>query len=98
MAGQLTPTLALNASLADIDLADFKTFWPNIGPQGAISGTADLRGSLEAPLGQVSLRGSGLRAAFSSAGVPPAGFTLTAQLLGDHAVLDGTSMRDETCI
>lgn len=87
-AGTLTPSLSLTASAEDIALADFASFAPGIGPQGAISAAADLRGTLAAPTGRATLRGQNMRAAFSPGGMPAAGFTVTAQLLGDHAALD----------
>jgi translocation and assembly module TamB len=90
IAGKLMPELALTASVDDIALADFAAFVPGVGPQGTVSATADLRGSLAAPTGHVTLRGRGLRAAVSTGGVPSADITLTAQLMGDHAVLDAS--------
>ncbi len=87
-AGQMYPNLSLRASADAIALADFQAFLPGIGPQGTLSGTADVRGSVAAPTGRVNLRGRDLRAAFSPGGMPAGAFALTAQLMGDHAALD----------
>lgn len=90
VAGKLTPELALTASADDISLTDYAVFAQGIGPQGTISGTAELHGTTEGPRGRIRLRGRDLRAAFSPRNMPPAGFALTAQLLGDHAALDAS--------
>jgi len=85
--GRLMPELGLTASADAIALEDFRTFLPQGGGQGTISGRAELRGTLAAPRGTVSLQGRALRASFSSGAVPPAAFDARAELAGDHATL-----------
>lgn len=85
--GQLLPRLQLSASARGITLAAFKSFTPNGTAQGTLSGTADLTGTLAAPQGTITLKGSGLRTAFSGRNVPPATLEARAQLMGDHAAV-----------
>jgi translocation and assembly module TamB len=84
--GQLMPNLQLRASAQGIALASLKSFLPSLG-EGTIAATADLTGTLAAPQGSVTLRGSGLRAAFSSRAVPPATLEARAQLVGGRATV-----------
>lgn len=83
--GQLLPQLQLRASAQGISLASFKSFTPNGTAQGTLSGTAELSGTLAAPQGTITLKGTGLRAAFSGRAVPPATLDARAQLMGDSA-------------
>jgi translocation and assembly module TamB len=88
--GRLMPGLALTASADGIALEDFRSFLPQGGGQGTISGRAELRGTLTAPQGTVSLQGRQLRASFSSGAVPPAAFDARAELAGDHATVNAS--------
>lgn len=87
LSGRLLPQLQLRASAQNITLASFKSFTPNGTAQGTLSGTAELSGTLAAPQGTITLKGDGLRTAFSSRAVPPATLEARAQLLGDHAAI-----------
>ncbi|HEX2761206.1 MAG TPA: translocation/assembly module TamB domain-containing protein, partial [Rhizomicrobium sp.] len=85
--GQLLPRLQLSASAQGITLASFKSFTPNGTAQGTLSGTAELSGTLAAPQGTITLKGSGLRAAFSGRAVLPATLEARAQLTGNSAAI-----------
>ncbi len=88
LAGGITPVLALTASASGIALADFRSFLPDLGAQGTLSGAAELHGNLDAPQGRITLRGQGLRAAFTPAGSPPGAASVEASLMGDHATIE----------
>ena len=85
--GQLLPRLQLSASAQGITLSSFKSFTPNGTAQGTLSGMAELSGTLAAPQGIITLKGSGLRTAFSGRAVPPATLDARAQLMGGHAAI-----------
>ena len=88
--GRIAPKLALSASAHNIALENFRPFLPQIGAQGTISATAELSGSIAAPLGTITLQGRELRAAFSGRAVPAAAIDLHAQLAGDHATVNAS--------
>lgn len=89
-AGRISPQLSLTASASGLTLADFQAFAPQLGAEGAISARAELRGTLGAPSGTVSLHATNLSTVFSR-GLPPAAITLNAQLLGDHAMVQASA-------
>ncbi len=85
--GRLLPRLQLTASAQGIALSNFKSFTPNGTAQGTISGTAELRGTLAAPEGTITLKGSDLRPAFSSRAAPPATADARIELMGKRATV-----------
>ena len=89
VAGQLSPTLNLHASLGGVtpDLA--KPFAPSVDATGQISAEARLTGTTAAPQGSLRLLASNLHMR-SGAGraLPPANLTASAQLAGKSANLD----------
>jgi translocation and assembly module TamB len=90
-AGEISPILALTVSSADITLADFSAFFPQLGAQGTLSGDAELQGTIAAPTGHLSLLGSGLRTAFTPGAIPPATIKLDLQLERNQAALDASA-------
>lgn len=87
LSGRLLPKLQVSASAQGITLSSFKSFTPNGTAQGTISGTAELSGTLAAPQGTITLKGSDLRTAFSGRAIPPATLDARVQLMGDHAAV-----------
>lgn len=84
--GQLSPSLAFTASAQGIALKDFKPFLPQVGVDGTISASANLHGTLAAPVGSISLQGRNLRTAYASH-TKTAALDARAELTGDHAAL-----------
>jgi translocation and assembly module TamB len=89
-AGEISPNLAFKVSSADIALADFSSFFPQLGVQGTLSGNAELQGTISAPTGHISLLGSGLRTNYSPGVIPPATINIGLQLERDHGALDAS--------
>jgi translocation and assembly module TamB len=87
--GTIAPELSLNAAVTGLRLDDFRSFAPQTGAQGTISAEMDLHGRLAAPVGTIKLHATDLRSAFSR-GVSPAAIAISAQLMGDHAVLQAS--------
>ena len=87
LSGRFLPRLQLSASAQGITLASFKSFTPNGTAQGTLSGTAELSGTLAAPQGTITLKGSGLRTAFSGRTIPPGNLEARVQLMGDSAAI-----------
>jgi translocation and assembly module TamB len=90
IAGRIMPRLALTVSASAIALEDFRPFLPPIGPQGTLSGHAELGGTIAAPTGSVTLQGRDLRAAFYSRSLPSAALDVKAELGGDHAAINAS--------
>jgi translocation and assembly module TamB len=90
VAGEISPNLALTVAAADIALADFSSFFPQLGAQGTFSVNAELQGTFAEPTGHIGLLGNGLRTAFSSGAIPPATITLGLQLDRDHGALEAS--------
>jgi translocation and assembly module TamB len=90
LAGRLSPQLSLAASAGGLTLADFRAFAPQFGAQGTISAQADLQGTPAAPTGHITLHASNLSTVFSH-GLPPAAVALSAELMGDHAVVQASA-------
>jgi translocation and assembly module TamB len=87
--GQITPSLALKASLRQVPASLINIFVPNYLAAGVFDAHADLTGELSAPVGKITLNGSGLRMAESAnLGLPPADLRVTAELHGQTADLD----------
>jgi translocation and assembly module TamB len=87
--GQIAPTLALRASLRQVQPALVNVFIPNLLAAGVIEAHADLHGSFEAPLGEISMSALGVQSADDAAlGLPPANIHITAGLRGHTADID----------
>jgi len=87
--GQISPTLALRASLRQVQPALVNVFLPNLLAAGVIEAHADLRGSLTAPTGEITLNALGVQSADDAAlGLPPANIYVTAGLRGHTADID----------
>jgi translocation and assembly module TamB len=87
--GQVSPTLALRASLRQVSAALVNVFIPYFLQEGVIEAHADLSGEVAAPVGKIRVNGSGLRIADSTAlGLPPAELSITADLHGQTADID----------
>lgn len=61
LSGQITPALALTLRAQDIRAETLSLFLPQVSLSGTMSATADLRGTLAAPVGTVSLQARNLR-------------------------------------
>ena len=87
--GQISPTLALRVSLRQVQPALVNVFVPNLLAAGVIEAHADLHGSLEAPVGEISLSALGIESADDAAlGLPAANIHVTAGLRGHTADID----------
>jgi translocation and assembly module TamB len=87
--GQITPTLALRASLRQVQPALVNVFLPNLLAAGVIEAHADLHGNFSAPVGEVTLNALGVQSADDAAlGLPPANIRVTAGLRGHTADID----------
>jgi translocation and assembly module TamB len=87
--GEISPALDLHASLSHINPKLVNVFQPDLLLQGTIEGTANLRGSLSAPSGRISLSARGLRFQTDEAlGLPPLDLNAGAVLSADSAALD----------
>jgi translocation and assembly module TamB len=83
LTGQIAPRLALDARLADLDLAAVSPWLPSpwSGIRGLLDAEARLSGSAGAPTGRLTLDGRGLAVAGSRGlGLPPATARLTLTL------------------
>jgi translocation and assembly module TamB len=87
--GQISPTLALRASLKQVQPALVNVFMPNLLAAGVIEAHADLHGSVKAPVGEVTVNALGVQSADDAAlGLPPANIRVTAGLRGHTADID----------
>jgi translocation and assembly module TamB len=87
--GQISPTLALRASLRQVEPALVNAFIPNLLAAGVIEAHADLHGSVTAPVGEISMSAVGVQSADDAAlGLPPANIHVTAGLRGHTADID----------
>ena len=87
--GQISPALALRASLRQVEPALVNAFIPNLLAAGVIEAHADLHGSLTAPVGEISMSAVGVQSADDAAlGLPPANIHVTAGLRGHTADID----------
>jgi translocation and assembly module TamB len=87
--GQIFPTLALRASLKQVQPALVNVFVPDLLAAGVIEAHADLHGSVTSPEGEISLSALGLESADDAAlGLPAANLHLTAGLHGHTADID----------
>jgi translocation and assembly module TamB len=87
--GQISPTLALRASLRQVQPALVNVFLPNLLAAGVIEAHADLHGSVTAPTGEIAVNALGVESADDAAlGLPPANIHITAGLRGHTADID----------
>jgi translocation and assembly module TamB len=87
--GQFAPSLALRATLRQVQPGLINVFVPNLLAAGAIDAHADLHGSFNAPVGDVSINALGIQSADDAAlGLPPANIRLSAGLRGHTADID----------
>jgi translocation and assembly module TamB len=87
--GQISPTLALRASLRQLQPALVNVFVPNLLAAGVIEAQADLHGSVTAPVGEFSLSALGIESGDDAAlGLPAANIHVTAGLRGHTADID----------
>jgi translocation and assembly module TamB len=87
--GQISPAMALRASLRQVEPALVNAFIPNLLAAGVIEAHADLHGSLTAPVGEISMSAVGVQSADDAAlGLPPANIHVTAGLRGHTADID----------
>jgi translocation and assembly module TamB len=87
--GQISPSLALRASLRQVQPALVNVFLPNLLAAGVIEAHADLHGSVKAPTGEIAVNALGVQSADDAAlGLPPANIHITAGLRGHTADID----------
>jgi len=87
VAGRLSPTLEVHGSLRDVKPELINAFMPNLLAAGAISGDAQLQGSMGALMGHVHLNALGLRSSSALAqGLPAVDVHANADLMGDTAL------------
>jgi translocation and assembly module TamB len=87
--GQISPTLAVRASLRQVQPALVNVFLPNLLAAGVIEAHADLHGSASAPVGEITVNALGVQSADDAAlGLPPANIRVTAGLRGHTADID----------
>jgi translocation and assembly module TamB len=87
--GQISPTLALRASLRQVQPALVNVFLPNLLAAGVIEAHADLHGSVKAPTGEIAVNALGVQSADDAAlGLPPANIHITAGMRGHTADID----------
>ncbi len=87
--GQIFPTLALRASLRQVQPALVNVFVPNLLAAGVIEAHADLHGTPGAPVGEITVNALGIQSADDAAlGLPPANIRVTAGLRGHTADID----------
>lgn len=87
--GQISPSLALRASLRQVQPALVNVFLPNLLAAGVIEAHADLHGSVKAPTGEIAVNALGVQSADDAAlGLPPANIHITAGLRGNTADID----------
>ena len=86
--GRLQPDTSLQVSLSDVQPALVNAFVPGLLSAGHLDAHAELRDSLQAPTGQLSIKATGVRFADDAAlGMPAAEFTAEAELMGSSADL-----------
>jgi translocation and assembly module TamB len=89
--GQLLPELNLRAALRQVTPALVNEFVPGLLAAGTLEGHADLRGSMQAPEGEVVFRAAGIRMAADAAlGLPAADAQIKAKLRGSAADIEAS--------
>ncbi|MCB8873687.1 translocation/assembly module TamB domain-containing protein [Acidisoma silvae] len=85
-AGSISPRLNLHVALANVTPALIKPFAPTLQVAGRIDADARLSGTMAAPSGTVTLKGTGLRETVGpAASLPPATIDAKANLSGKSA-------------
>ena len=91
IAGALSPNLDVHASLRQVKPRLVNAFVPDLLAGGAIEGEARLRGTLSAPVGDVSLNATGIRfASATAAGLPALDLRAGATLADNAAAIDAS--------
>ncbi len=91
IAGVLSPNLDARASLRHVKPRLVNVFVPDLLAEGAIEGEARLRGTLSAPVGEVSLDATGMRfASATAAGLPALDLRTGAVLADNKAAIDAS--------
>jgi translocation and assembly module TamB len=87
--GQIAPTLAVRATLHQVQPELVNVFVPNLLAAGVIEAHADLHGSAASPTGEFGLNAMGIRMADDAAlGLPAADLRIAAQLRGHTADIE----------
>jgi translocation and assembly module TamB len=87
--GEISPNLALRASLRQVQPALVNVFIPNLLAAGVIEAHADLHGTATAPVGDITVNALGIQSADDAAlGLPPANIRVIAGLRGHTADID----------
>lgn len=87
--GTISPELNAKANVKNLDLTMVKNFVPSIDAGGLVNLTADLTGTVKAPLGKITLDASGLQdKSGPAAGLPAASIKGQADLKGDNALIN----------
>jgi translocation and assembly module TamB len=87
--GTISPELDLRASLDQLKPDLINAFVPGLLASGLFKASADVHGSFAAPMGNVTLDATGVRAANDAArGLPGTDLHATAQLMGNTANVD----------
>lgn len=88
-AGTVSPRLNLNVQIANVTPELLKPIDPTLHAAGRVDAEAHLSGTLAAPAGTVTLRGTGLRETTgAAASLPPANLNARADLAGRTARLN----------
>ncbi|HWA29976.1 MAG TPA: translocation/assembly module TamB domain-containing protein, partial [Rhizomicrobium sp.] len=91
LSGDISPKLTLTLSARSIPASALQTFVPQLQADGTFSANAKLKGTLDAPLGTITLQGRDLRArGYSGKAIPLAQLDAEAVLRGTEAKLDVT--------
>ncbi len=89
IAGALAPTLDVRSSLRRLEPGLVNIFVPDLLAEGAIDGEAHLRGTLNAPAGEIRLNARGMRSASdAAAGLPALDLRASAALADNAAAVD----------
>ncbi|MBD0414677.1 translocation/assembly module TamB domain-containing protein [Oryzicola mucosus] len=84
-----TPTLDINATLANVPAALANSFSPGLGLAGTINGTVKATGPATSPTVAYDLRATGLRTA-QMAGIPPLNVNSTGNLANNRLTFQAT--------
>jgi translocation and assembly module TamB len=89
VAGRLTPTLELRASLSNLTAAPLRALLPSLQVDGRVDAHAELTGTLMTPTGKVEMHALGLRAGSGAArGLPATNIDVSARLAEQTAQID----------
>ncbi len=89
LAGRLSPTLALRATLKNLSAAQLQLISPSLAINGQVNASADLGGELAHPTGDLEMHASGLQAGGDNGQIlPPSNVDLKAKLADTVARVD----------